>query len=82
MKFSINSERGLKGPPSTTLAASSLTAAQTPSVLRNTIVSFPEPKAAVATTNPTVALSPFSLHELIVTQKVSLIIFPFVDLFS
>ena len=35
------------------------TAAQTPSVLRNTVVSFSDPKAAPATTNPTVAVSGF-----------------------
>jgi len=52
-------------------AAAFFSAAQTPSVLRNTSVSLPLPSAAVATTKPTVALSGSCLQELMATQNVS-----------
>ena len=64
--------------PSSIFSASPLTAAQTPSVERKTMVSFSLPRAALATTKATVALSPSVRQCLRVTQNLLLMVGPFV----
>src|SRR6266481_96852 len=67
-KFSISSRSGAK-PSSWMLSAKPFCARRTPSTLRKTSVSFPEPTAALATTKPTVALSALSFPWVRLTQN-------------
>src|ERR1700756_3186319 len=67
-KFSISSVSGAN-PSSRMSAAYPFWARRTPSTLRNTSVSLPEPTAALATTNATVALSLLSLAWVRLTQN-------------
>src|SRR5262245_40062644 len=67
-KLSISSRSGAK-PSSRMSSATPFCARRTPSTLRNTSVSLPEPTAALATTKATVALSPLSLAWVRLTQN-------------
>src|SRR5215470_17331666 len=67
-KFSMSSRSGAK-PSSWMSTAYPFWASRTPSTLRNTSDSFPEPAAALATTKPTVALSVLSLAWVMLTQN-------------
>src|SRR5215468_858208 len=67
-KLSISSRRGAK-PSSWMPSAKPFWASRTPSTLRNTSDSLPEPTAALATTKPTVALSVLSLAWVMLTQN-------------
>src|SRR4029077_3113133 len=67
-KFSISSASGAN-TSSRMSDASPCAASRTPSTLRNTSVSLPEPSAALATTKATVALSLLSLAWVRLTQN-------------
>src|SRR5215470_1137718 len=67
-KFSMSSRSGAK-PSSWMSTAYPFWASRTPSTLRNTSDSLPEPAAALATTKPTVALSVLSLAWVMLTQN-------------